>query len=56
MVYALEATKEVKAFYKPVLIEIPVEELINHIRIKADSSVDPSCNLSYADEKAYYSS
>ena len=39
-------------FYKPVLVEISIEELINHIRIKAYSSVGPSCSLSYADEHA----
>lgn len=39
-------------FYKPKLIEISIQELINHIRIKADSSVGPSCNLSYTDEYA----
>ena len=39
-------------FYKPKLIEISIEELINHIRIKADSSFNPSCTLSYADENA----
>ena len=39
-------------FYKPELIEISIEELIKNIRIKADSSIGPSCTLSYADEHA----
>ena len=39
-------------FYKPKLIEISIEELVNHIRIKADSYSGPSCNLSYTDEYA----
>lgn len=38
--------------YKPVLIEIPVKLLINHIRIKSNSAAGSSCSLSYADEKA----
>ena len=39
-------------FYKPKLIEISIEELIKHIRAKADSSTGPSCSFSYADELA----
>ena len=39
-------------FYKPVLVEISVKELINHIRIKADSSLSDPCQLAFTEEKA----
>ncbi len=39
-------------FYKPKLIEISIEELIKHIRVKADSSTGSPCTVSYADEMA----
>lgn len=39
-------------FYKPVLIEISLQQLINHVRLKADSTLGPTCTLSFADENA----
>lgn len=37
-------------YYKPVLLEFSIQDLIKHIRLKAGSG--PSCTLSYADEMA----
>ena len=38
--------------YQPRLIVIPVNQLISHIRIKADSSSGPTCTMSFTDEAA----
>lgn len=37
--------------YKPQLIVISISDLINHIKIKANS-LGPTCNSAYAEEQA----